>query len=82
MYVSILYGVHTYIICSAHFRFFHSFISYNFNFLQELPFLEYNLHSRLMNKVYVCGMNAVFGLKIQVSVGDTVITGLAVSGVK
>ena len=42
--------------------------------------MEYNLHSRLMNKVYVCGMNAVFGLKIQVSVGDTVITGLAVSG--
>ena len=25
------------------------------------------------------GMNSVFGLKIQVSVGDTVITGLAVS---
>ena len=37
------------------------------------------MHSRLLNKVYVHGMNAVFGLKIQVSVGDTVVTGLAVS---
>ena len=45
---------------------------------QELPFLEYDLHRRLLNKVYVCGMNAVFGLKVQVSVGDTAITGLAV----
>jgi hypothetical protein len=44
---------------------------------KELPFLEYEMHSRLLNKVYVHGMNAVFGLKIQVSVGDTVITGLA-----
>ena len=47
--------------------------------MQELPFLEYQLHCQLMNKVYVRGMNSVFGLKIQVSVGDTVITGLAVS---
>ena len=46
---------------------------------QELPFLEYALHNRLLNKLYVCGMNAVFGLKIQVSVGDTVMTGVAVS---
>ncbi|CAI8001721.1 C2 domain-containing protein 5, partial [Geodia barretti] len=44
---------------------------------KELPFLEYEIHSRLLNKVYVHGMNAVFGVKIQVSVGDTVITGLA-----
>ena len=47
-------------------------------FTQELPFLEYDLHRRLLNKVYVCGMNAVFGLKVKVSVGDTAITGLAV----
>jgi hypothetical protein len=48
-----------------------------FKVSKELPFLEYALHNRLLNKLYVCGMNAVFGLKIQVSVGDTVMTGVA-----
>jgi hypothetical protein len=48
-----------------------------FKISKELPFLEFELHSRLLNKVYVHAMNAVFGLKIQVTVGDTVISGVA-----
>lgn len=29
-----------------------------------LPFLEYELHSQLLNKLRVKGMNAIFGLKV------------------
>ena len=43
-----------------------------------LPFLEYELHSLLLNKLRVRGMNAVFGLKVQVSVGERFIIGMAV----
>ncbi|CAK9799317.1 C2 domain-containing protein 5 [Anthophora quadrimaculata] len=43
-----------------------------------LPFLEYELHSLLLNKLKVKGMNAVFGLKLQVSVGERLIIGMAV----
>ncbi|XP_071100395.1 C2 domain-containing protein 5-like [Haliotis cracherodii] len=38
-----------------------------------LPFMEYELHSQLMNKLKMKGMNGLFGLKIQVCVGDTMI---------
>ena len=47
--------------------------------LQDLPFLEYSLHGRLLNKLKLKGMNAVFGLDIQITVGDTMIVGVAVS---
>ena len=30
-----------------------------------LPFLEYELHSQLLNKLRVSGMNAVFGVKVR-----------------
>lgn len=30
-----------------------------------LPFLEYELHSQLLNKLRVSGMNSVFGLKVR-----------------
>ncbi|XP_017793359.1 PREDICTED: C2 domain-containing protein 5 [Habropoda laboriosa] len=43
-----------------------------------LPFLEYELHSLLLNKLKVKGMNAIFGLKLQVSVGERLIIGMAV----
>lgn len=43
-----------------------------------LPFLEYELHSLLLNKLKVKGMNAVFGLRLQVSVGERLIIGMAV----
>lgn len=32
-----------------------------------LPFLEYELHSQLLNKLRVKGMNAIFGLKVNKS---------------
>ncbi|CAB0035264.1 unnamed protein product [Trichogramma brassicae] len=43
-----------------------------------LPFLEYELHSLLLNKLRMRGMNAVFGLKIQVSIGERLVIGMAV----
>ncbi|GBM95657.1 C2 domain-containing protein 5 [Araneus ventricosus] len=42
-----------------------------------LPFLEYELHRQLLNKLKVKCMNAIFGLKVQVSVGDKLIIGIA-----
>ena len=35
-----------------------------------LPFLEYELHRLLINKLKVKGMNAIFGLKATVTVGE------------
>ncbi|XP_024947797.1 uncharacterized protein LOC107274679 isoform X2 [Cephus cinctus] len=43
-----------------------------------LPFLEYELHSLLLNKLKVKGMNAIFGLKVQVSIGERLVVGMAV----
>ncbi|XP_051952873.1 C2 domain-containing protein 5 isoform X9 [Xyrauchen texanus] len=42
-----------------------------------LPFLEYELHTQLMNKLKLRGMNSLFGLRIQISVGETMLLGLA-----
>lgn len=44
-----------------------------------LPFLEYELHQQLLNKLKVKGMNALFGLHLQISVGETLIVGTASS---
>lgn len=43
-----------------------------------LPFLEYELHCLLLNKLKVRGMNAISGLRVQVSVGEKLIVGMAV----
>lgn len=43
-----------------------------------LPFLEYELHTQLMNKLKLRSMNALFGLRIQISVGENMLLGLAV----
>lgn len=43
-----------------------------------LPFLEYELHSLLLNKLKIKGMNAIFGLKIQISIGERLVIGMAV----
>lgn len=43
-----------------------------------LPFLEYELHSMLYNKLRVKGMNAIFGLKTQVSIGEKLMVAMAV----
>lgn len=44
-----------------------------------LPFLEYEMHTQLMNKLKLRSMNALFGLHIQISVGENMLLGLAVS---
>nr|KAG5702953.1 hypothetical protein BaRGS_034726 [Batillaria attramentaria] len=43
----------------------------------SLPFLEYELHSQLLNKLKMRGLNALFGLKIQICLGETMIAALA-----
>lgn len=43
-----------------------------------LPFIEYELHTQLMNKLKLRSMNALFGLHIQISVGENMLLGLAV----
>ncbi|XP_072327892.1 C2 domain-containing protein 5 isoform X6 [Scyliorhinus torazame] len=42
-----------------------------------LPFMEYELHTQLMNKLKLRGMNALFGLRIQITVGENMLMGLA-----
>lgn len=46
-----------------------------------LPFMEYEVHTQLMNKLKLRGMNALFGLRIQITVGENMLMGLAVSAV-
>uniref|UniRef100_A0A3P9K100 C2 domain-containing protein 5 n=1 Tax=Oryzias latipes TaxID=8090 RepID=A0A3P9K100_ORYLA len=43
----------------------------------QLPFMEYELHTQLMNKLKLRSMNALFGLSIQISVGENMLLGLA-----
>ncbi|KAK3597627.1 hypothetical protein CHS0354_030177 [Potamilus streckersoni] len=43
----------------------------------NLPFMEYELHNQLMNKLKIKGMNGLFGLNIQISVGETKLVGVA-----
>ncbi|XP_068458265.1 C2 domain-containing protein 5 isoform X3 [Clinocottus analis] len=42
-----------------------------------LPFMEYELHTQLMNKLKLRSMNSLFGLHIQISVGENMLLGLA-----
>lgn len=42
-----------------------------------LPFLEYELHSLLLNKIKVKSMNALFGLRVQVCIGERLLIGMA-----
>ncbi|XP_069867856.1 C2 domain-containing protein 5 isoform X8 [Dipodomys merriami] len=42
-----------------------------------LPFMEYEVHTQLMNKLKLKGMNALFGLRIQITVGENMVMGLA-----
>lgn len=43
----------------------------------SLPFLEYELHKQLVNKMKIKGMNALFGLRVRVTVGERLIIGIA-----
>ncbi len=42
-----------------------------------LPFIEYELHRQLLNKLKVKGMNALFGLKMSLSISDRVMVATA-----
>ncbi|XP_045174901.2 C2 domain-containing protein 5-like isoform X2 [Mercenaria mercenaria] len=42
-----------------------------------LPFLEYDLHNQLMNKLKIRSMNGLFGLKMQFVVGESMLIGIA-----
>ena len=43
----------------------------------SLPFIEYELHRQLFNKLKVKGMNAIFGLKTSFSMSDRVMVATA-----
>lgn len=43
-----------------------------------LPFVQYDIHRQLIYKLKIYGMNAIFGLKFQLSVGDSLIVATAV----
>lgn len=42
-----------------------------------LPFVEYELHRQLMNNMLAQGKNAIFGLRVDVALGDIFLVGLA-----
>ena len=44
---------------------------------QSLPFLEYELHRQLLTKLKVKGMNGLFSISVQVSVGDNMLIAVA-----
>ncbi|TPX55578.1 hypothetical protein PhCBS80983_g05201 [Powellomyces hirtus] len=44
---------------------------------EAIPFAQYDIHRQLMYKLRIYGLNAVFGLKIQFSVGESMMTAVA-----
>ncbi|KAG0266778.1 hypothetical protein DFQ27_009447 [Actinomortierella ambigua] len=42
-----------------------------------IPFVEYDLHRQLMYKLKIHGLNAIFGLRFQITVGDALIVAVA-----
>ena len=44
---------------------------------ESIPFAQYDIHRQLMYKLRIYGLNAVFGLKIQFSLGDNLLTAFA-----
>ncbi len=42
-----------------------------------LPFIEYEVHRQLINKLKIKGMNALFGMQLKISVGDRTLIGTA-----
>lgn len=42
-----------------------------------IPFVEYDLHRQLMYKLKIHGLNAIFGLRFQITVGDSLIVAVA-----
>ena len=48
--------------------------------LQLLPFLEYRVHCCLIHKLRLLGMNVVCGLRVKISLGETVVMAITVRG--
>lgn len=44
---------------------------------ESIPFAQYDIHRQLMYKLRIYGLNAVFGLKIQFSIGEDLLTAVA-----
>ncbi|KAI8824408.1 uncharacterized protein EV422DRAFT_519983 [Fimicolochytrium jonesii] len=44
---------------------------------EAIPFAQYDIHRQLIYKLRINGLNAVFGLKIQFSVGESLMTAVA-----
>ncbi|KAI9007389.1 hypothetical protein BC832DRAFT_610651 [Gaertneriomyces semiglobifer] len=44
---------------------------------ESIPFAQYDIHRQLLYKLRIHGLNAVFGLKIQFSVGEGLMTAVA-----
>ncbi len=42
-----------------------------------LPFMEYELHRQLLGKLKLKGMNMLYGLRVQISIGENLLTGIA-----
>lgn len=42
-----------------------------------LPFMEYELHRQLLGKLKLKGMNMLYGLRVQISIGENLVTGIA-----
>lgn len=44
---------------------------------ESIPFIHYDIHRQLMYKLRIYGLNAIFGLKIQISLGESMLTAVA-----
>ncbi|KAI8610786.1 hypothetical protein BC830DRAFT_1069490, partial [Chytriomyces sp. MP71] len=44
---------------------------------ESMPFAQYDIHRQLMFKLRIHGLNAIFGLKIQYSIGEQLMTAVA-----
>ncbi|CAL1527606.1 unnamed protein product, partial [Lymnaea stagnalis] len=44
---------------------------------QSLPFLEYEVHNQLINKLKIRGLNCLFGLRIQICLGENMLVAVA-----
>ncbi|KAJ3037922.1 hypothetical protein HDV00_001200 [Rhizophlyctis rosea] len=44
---------------------------------ESIPFAQYDIHRQLMYKLRIYGLNAVFNLKIQFTVGESIMTAVA-----
>nr|KAJ3418010.1 hypothetical protein HK105_000483 [Polyrhizophydium stewartii] len=47
------------------------------NTSESIPFAQYDLHRQLMYKLRMHGLNAIFGLRFQISIGENLMTAIA-----